>query len=195
MGKIKFNIVYEGQNFDHYQNTIHEYNHFKYLEDKYRFTLIEQYEFDGESFHLKIEIKDTDSIDWRKFEIPQTVLGLINDILGYTEAKMKIDKLLIQIKGTRFEERYQLKRLGDEVISIYSDLKLSDHIENSMIQQRKRCADLAHTLNKEVSAINLLKDKDAQYKKKNYLADAIRNLDSNIFLMVRALDDLKLVKK
>jgi len=194
MGKLKINILYDGKGIENYKNTIEEYGLFLYFKDWYHFNLIEQIEFQGEDSLLDIEIKGTETIDWTKFQIPEYVMEVITGILPYSQAKREIEILLRQIKSVNFNNRSELDTLGNKVLRIYSGLKLCDRIDNSMIHGI-RGQELSHTLNKEVRAVERLRDKDAQYRKRNYLDDAIRHLESDISPMIHWLGDLKLNNK
>lgn len=192
MGHLKFKLLLKGEGIEKYSKTVVEYNTFAALEDKYNFDLIERIDFDGDDLVITLELLEVEIIDWKIYNIPENVLNIILELQNYQDAKGQLKKVLERIRYTHFNERESLEKSGNQAVGILEKLKLSDHVNNVLIDNHIRAKAIRNTIDEEVKLVINLKDNAPQYKKRDFLEEAKVHLIREIEPIVNYLSEIKL---
>ncbi|HYF70250.1 MAG TPA: hypothetical protein VD884_19055 [Ohtaekwangia sp.] len=195
MGNIKFKITNKGTDIESFKHSIPIYNDYLALADKYNFKAIEKIPIEGEDINLEIDITSGDSVDWTMFKLPANVLAIIKDLEHYQSVKTTLQRLYSKIEYLRFDDKYEMDSLAQEVLDMIGSLNHSEHLDNFMLNKSSWEQRIFHTKNKEVSMLLRLRDKDAQYKKMRGLEDAKKHLLPDIKSLIHFLAEGKLKAK
>jgi len=181
MGTIKVKFISEDQDaFKH-----HEFSKGAFaqsLQRKYGTTHMEKLEVPNDDFFIEIDVdKAENGIDWSKIVFPNsTIKEQIDEIIYYTGIKNKIDEILNEIKWKDFDERFELYRISEPLISIVENIKESKYFNRiQFLNKIKIVNDLKYTiLQKEGRHLKYMKLKSSDISKRN----AIRDFKKRIYL-------------
>lgn len=194
MGNIKFKITNKGTDIETFKHSIPIYNDYLALADKYNFRAIERIPIEGDDIHVEIDISSSDCVDWITFKLPANVLSIIKDLEHYQSVKSTLQRLYSQIEYLKFDDKYQMDSLVQDVLDTICSLNRSEHLDNFMLNKSSWTQRIFHTKKKEVSMLLRLRGKDAQYKKVRGLEDAKNHLLPDIKNLIHFLGEGKLKK-
>jgi hypothetical protein len=192
MGKIRFHITYKGVSIDSFKNNSAVYNQSLTLENRYNFPAIEKITIDRNDIEIPLDVFAKNDIDWTKYDLPQHVVAIINDLEHYQSIKDKLESVYTEMEYLEFEDKYKMDALAQKAIDIIDSLQHSAHLDNFMLNKTSWIKKLFHTKNKEVSMLLRLKDKDAKYKKAKMLEDAKKHLLPDIKSVIHFLQEGKI---
>ncbi len=183
MGKIKLKILWGQEDISKFQRNVPILINYEHLEKKYRFDLIQKIDFEGDDVYISLDIKDCDDkINWDLVPLPNNVIRLIiNEFEYYYSLSTGLKKILSSIESVTFENRYTLRRLGDEALDIISNFSPSQYFKDgveSVLSISKE--DIKHTLKQEIEMLCDMRQKASQRDKDDALRDAVRHLSQDI---------------
>lgn len=182
MGKLEVNLVSDKIDINKPSYEFQQEAKKQHLEIMYNVANMNEIELDGEDFILNINIDQIqDSIDWKNFKYPNIkVKGKVLAIVDYKNISAQLKKIIENIDSCRFENRYELDRLGNKVIDIIKEMKESPFIKIKFLAKDVNIGDISHSIKNEVKSLLNIKHSESIRTKNEYLYNAKKHLISDI---------------
>ena len=196
MGTIKVKFFSEGQ--DAFMHPDFSKGAFaQSLKRKYGINNMEKLEVPNNDFIIEIDIDEVeDEIDWNKIDFPNSIIKeKIDEIIYYAQIKNRIDEILNEIEWKDFDDRFDLCKIVEPLISIVENLRESKYfrlIQN--LGKTKIVNDLKYTiLQKEGRHLRSMKMKSSNKSKRIAISEFKDRIDSDLLEVNFALRNLTTV--
>lgn len=192
MGKFIVRLLSEGKDI-HQEHYNRDWELALDLANKYGVHYMNKLKHDGEDFTLDFDVAQLgEGIDWESASYPNDkVKQAVAAIIAFEPTRLDLEKVKEKIGYCRFENRYELERLGQEALQIIEKATLNPGAPHLADAKKESVSALKHTMGKEVHiAVDMKvlsrtpqRDKDSAIKEaRGYLLN-----DINAFLHLATL--------
>jgi len=182
MGKLNIRFFFEGTEVGTIYTDEMKLAPMYYYKGHFNMKKMEEIEFEGENFNLDFDLNELkNTTNWEELKYPnEQVKGKVLEIVYYSEIKNVINKLLEKIHRCRFEDRYELGKLGQQAIEIINKTKPNLFLKNQNLFAGDTVGNIKYTLDKEVEMLNETKFTASKKRKQEVLDDAKKHLTDDI---------------
>ena len=124
MGKISIKFIANGKDLFQEDSSFDESAKAQYFQRKYCLRKIQKIETADEIL-LEIDIDGIQNdIPWKSFtQLSPMIIENINEIQYYHEIYSQLTEIISDLKNRRFEERYEIKDIGEQALRIEKNIK------------------------------------------------------------------------
>ncbi|MCC6583151.1 MAG: hypothetical protein IT271_05565 [Chitinophagales bacterium] len=161
---------------------------------KYHTSKMNEIEFNGNDFNILLDMDILSwppNVDWKNLDYPnEEVKGKVLEIIYYRDIHHKIEDEMNKIRNADFKSKYAIRSSAERILQIIQKIEKPKYLSKVDLYLEIYRDNLAHTINKEVSYLAIVKHSASQKKKDEAISDAVRHIESDILGLPFRLRDI-----